>query len=143
MGGIFKGVKDSAMMALWELAGAFGVNIVANNINSAASITDATTKDIVKGVVAVVPQFFKKQLGAKADLMTAGALLVLGYNVISNSLASLGLPANVVSMLQGDPSNVIYIPPPQGNLNRLIEPPMSVSRVFPTGAAVDFKPSTH
>ena len=128
MGGIFEGVKNSAVMALWELAGAFGVNVIANNIASAASLTDSTTKDLLKGATAIVPQFFRKQLGEKADLLTAGALLVLGYNVVSNALSGLGLPANIVSMLQdGNGAATVYIPAPT----------VQVSRLFPnTGAPV-------
>lgn len=134
MSGIFEGVKNSAVMALWELLGAFGVNVVANNVASAASITDSTTKDLVKAGVAIVPQFFKKSLGDKADLMTAGALLVLGYNVVSNALSSLGLPANIVSMLQdGNGSSAAFIPAP-GIARLYPNQGAPVGRLIPAGS---------
>lgn len=141
MSGIFNGIKNSAVMALWELAGAFGVNLVANNITSAATITDSTTKDLIKGATAIIPQFFKKQLGAKADLLTAGALLVLGYNVVSNALSSLGLPANIVTMLQdGGQGTTVYVPAPE--MQRWLPAGQNgqIARLYPTGTNIGYKP---
>ncbi|HQT90400.1 MAG TPA: hypothetical protein PL001_00030, partial [Candidatus Kryptobacter bacterium] len=133
MSGILGGIKSSAMMALWGLAGAFGVNLLANNVASAASITDNTTKDLVKAATAIVPQLFKKQLGAKADLMTAGAFMILGYNMVSNALSSLGLPANIVTMLQdGNGAATVYVPSP-GMSKLFPNTGGPVGRLIPTG----------
>ena len=142
LGGYFGGVKSAAETALWGLLGAFGVNLVTNYGTEAASITDGTTKDIVKAGVATVPVALKKWLGPKAELMTAGALLILGYNVVQNLLSQIGLPADIVTKLSDSNVRTVYVPVPTSPLGevRPYNPPSAFNALAPAGYQYTNKP---
>ncbi len=141
-GGYFGGVKSAAEAATWGLLGAFGVNLVTNYATEAAKITDKTTMDIVKAGVATVPVALKKWLGPKAELMTAGALLILGYNAVQNLLSQIGLPADIVTKLSDSNVKTVYVPVPTPSFKEIrpYNPPSAFNALAPANYQYTNKP---
>ncbi len=143
MKGFFGNVMKAGKNALWELIGAKLINVPANLVISSAGAS-VDTGYLITAAMATVPAFLEKWLGEKAELFTTGAFFLLGNKVFDNTIASMGLPANVTSLLQDNGATTVYIPQPN-QVGRWLPPGQTgpVSRMVPTGGAVGFKPMTH
>lgn len=143
--GIFTGIIEAAKTAGWQILGAKLIFIPANAIKNAMS----ASQDLgyfIKGGLAVVPLLFEGFLGNKAELFTAGALTLLGNDILDNVMTTMNLPASVTSLLQSEKrTQVVYVPTNNAGMKRWLPPGQTgpVGRLMPTGTAADFKPATH